>query len=166
MRIQNYIGFAWHVHLPCTLTHERQIYKIHPHAMNGFVWQSIDSSGNFVVLRIKGFYASVKQYANKAAAKITKQITNMLHGQIIILTHWGRLTHICVDKLTIICSDNGLSPGRRQTIIWTNDGISLIRTLGTNFNEILHEIHTFSFKKCIWICRLWNGGHFVSASIC
>ena len=30
------------------------------------------------------------------------------------LTHWGRVTHMCVNKLTIIGSDNGLSPGRRQ----------------------------------------------------
>ena len=57
------------------------------------------------------------------------------------------MTHICVSKLTIIGSDNGLSPGRRQTIIWTNAGILLIRPQGTNFNEILIEIHTFSFKK-------------------
>ena len=57
------------------------------------------------------------------------------------------MTHICVSKLTIIGSDNGLSPGRRQAIIWTNDGILLIRTLGTNFNEILSEIRSFSFKK-------------------
>ena len=41
-------------------------------------------------------------------------------------------THICVNKLTIIGSDNGLSPGRRQAIIWTNAGIVLIRTSGTN----------------------------------
>ena len=33
------------------------------------------------------------------------------------LTHWGRVTHICVSKLTIIGPDNGLSPGRRQAII-------------------------------------------------
>ena len=57
------------------------------------------------------------------------------------------MTHICVGKLTIIGSDNGLSPGRRQAIIWTNDGILLIGPLGTNFSEILIEIHTFSFKK-------------------
>ena len=57
------------------------------------------------------------------------------------------MTHICVGKLTIIGSDNGLSPGRCQAIIWTNAGILLIRPLGTNFNEILIEIHTFSFKK-------------------
>ena len=63
------------------------------------------------------------------------------------LTHWGRVTHICVSKLTIIGSYNGLSPGRRQAIIWTNAGILLIRPLGTNFNEMLIEILTFSFMK-------------------
>ena len=52
-----------------------------------------------------------------------------------------------LSKLTIIDSDNGLSPGRRQAIIWTNAGILLIGTLGTNFSEILGEIYTFSFKK-------------------
>ena len=57
------------------------------------------------------------------------------------------MTHICVSKLTYIGSDNGLSPGRRQAIIWTNAGILLIRTLGTNFSEILSEICAFSFKK-------------------
>ena len=63
------------------------------------------------------------------------------------LTHWGRVTHICVSNLIIIGSDNGLSPGRRQAIIWTTAGILLIGPLGTNFSEILIEIHTFSFKK-------------------
>ena len=57
------------------------------------------------------------------------------------------MTHICVGNLTIIGSGNGLSPGWRQAIIWTNAGILLIRTLGTNVSEILSEIHTFSFKK-------------------
>ena len=63
------------------------------------------------------------------------------------LTHWGRVTHICVSKLTIIVSDNGLAPGRRQAIIQTNAGIVLIGPWGTNFSEILSEFHTFSFKK-------------------
>ena len=67
--------------------------------------------------------------------------------QVGKLTHWGRVTHICVVKLTIIGSDNGLSPGRRQAIIWTNAGILLIAPLGTNFIEILIGIQTFSFKK-------------------
>ena len=57
------------------------------------------------------------------------------------------MPHICISKLTIIGSDNGLSLGRRQAIIWTNVGILLTEPLGTNFIEIVIKIHTFSFKK-------------------
>ena len=64
-----------------------------------------------------------------------------------MLTHWGQVTYICVSKVTIVGSDNGLWPGRRQAIIWINAGILLIGSLGTNFSEILFEINTFSFKK-------------------
>ena len=63
------------------------------------------------------------------------------------LTHWGRVMHICVSNLTIIVPDNGLLPDRHQAIIWPNAGILLIRTSGTNFSEILSEIHIFSFKN-------------------
>ena len=63
------------------------------------------------------------------------------------LTHWGQVTCICVCKLTISGSDNGLSTGNRRVIIWTNTGILLIRIIGTNFSEILSDTHTFSFKK-------------------
>ena len=66
---------------------------------------------------------------------------------LTILTHWGRVTHICIGNLSIIGSDNGLSPGRRQVIIWNNAGILLIGPLGTNLSEILIEIQAFSFKK-------------------
>ena len=52
------------------------------------------------------------------------------------------MTHICISNLTIIASDNDLSPGRRQAIIYANAGILLIGT-----SEILREIHTFSLKK-------------------
>ena len=48
--------------------------------------------------------------------------------------------HICVSKLTIIGSENGLLPGRHQAAIWTNDGILLIWPLGTNFSEISIDI--------------------------
>ena len=57
------------------------------------------------------------------------------------------MTQICVSKQTIIGSDNGFSPGRRQAIIWTNAGILLIQSLETNFSEILGKIHSFSFSK-------------------
>ena len=66
------------------------------------------------------------------------------HG---LFTHWGQVMYICVGKLTNNGSDNGLSPGRRQAIIWTKAGISLIGPLGTNFSEILIRIQTFSFRK-------------------
>ena len=75
-------------------------------------------------------------------------IHELTHQEICVaLTHWGRATHICVSKLTIIGSDNGLSPDRRQPIIWTNAGLLLIWPLGTNYSEILIEIYTFSFKE-------------------
>ena len=57
------------------------------------------------------------------------------------------MTHICVGNLTIIGSDNGLSPRRRQAIISTNAGILLIRPLGTSFSEILIGIQTFSVNQ-------------------
>ena len=57
------------------------------------------------------------------------------------------MTHKSVSKLAIIGLDNGLSPDRRQAIIWTNAGILLLGPIGTNFSEILIEINTFSFKK-------------------
>ena len=63
------------------------------------------------------------------------------------LTHWGRVTHICVSKLTIIGSDNGLSPGRRQANIWNNAGLLLIEPLGTNFSVISIGFQIFSFKE-------------------
>ena len=55
----------------------------------------------------------------------------------VSLTHSGRVTHICVSKLTIIGSDNGLSPRWHQAIIWTNAAILSIRPKGTYFSEIL-----------------------------
>ena len=48
---------------------------------------------------------------------------------------------------TTLGSDNGLSPARRQAIIWTNYGILLIWPLGTTFSEISIEILIVSFKK-------------------
>ena len=76
------------------------------------------------------------------------------------------MTHICVSKLTIIGSDNGLSPDRRQAIIWTNDGILLTWTLGTNFSEIFSEIYAFSFKKMHLKMSSAKWRPFFSASMC
>ena len=66
----------------------------------------------------------------------------------IALSHPGRMTHVCINiKLNSIDSDNGLSPGRRQVIIWTNAGLLSIGPLETNFREIRIKIQKFSFIK-------------------
>ena len=77
----------------------------------------------------------------------TGKLQALSSSPYIYLTHWCRVTHICVGKLTIIGQNNGLAPERRQAIIWTNAGILLIGPLGTNFSEISIEIRTFSLKK-------------------
>ena len=75
--------------------------------------------------------------------------------------------HVCIGNLTIIGSDNGLSPDQRQAIIWTNAEILFIRPLGTNSSEILIAILTFSLKKNVFESVLWEiAAKFVSASMC
>ena len=54
-----------------------------------------------------------------------------------LLTHWGRVTHICVNKLPTISLDNGFSPPRHQVIIWINTGILLEYCLGLNVSKII-----------------------------
>ena len=116
---------------------------------------------------------------------------NLPKGELLVnlcvstLIDWGRVTRICVGNLTIIGSDNCLSPGRRHAIIWTDAGILLIGQIRFQWN------HEFSFKKIwkrpliarfmgpIWgrhdpggpheLCYLGrqeDGGHFVLASMC
>ena len=63
------------------------------------------------------------------------------------LSHWGRMTHVCISKLTINGSDNGLSPSWHQAIIWTNAETLLIGPLETNVSEILIKIYIFSLNK-------------------
>ena len=89
-----------------------------------------------------------------------------LSGQSSKLTHWGRVTHVCVAKLTIIGSDNGLSPSRCQAIIWINAGILLIGPLGTILSEILIEIHAFSFKKMHLKFIVWKMAAILSRPQC
>ena len=82
------------------------------------------------------------------------------------LTHWGLVTHICVGKPITIGSDSGLSPERRQAIIWTNAGILLIGPLGTNFSEILTGIQIFSLKKNPFENVVWKMASILYRSQC
>ena len=63
------------------------------------------------------------------------------------LTHWVWKMHICISKLNIIGSNDGLSPSRRQAIIWNNAGKLLTEPHGKKFSAILTKIYTFSFLK-------------------
>ena len=82
------------------------------------------------------FFGHLSEPAPKSRISCVKNV-NSLGPSDAYLRQW----------LTTISSDNGLSPGRRQAIIWTNTGILLIRILGSNFSEILIEIHTFSIQE-------------------
>ena len=73
---------------------------------------------------------------------------------LLILTHWSRVPHICVSKLIIIGSDNGLSPGRHQAIIWSNADyyyLTLRYTLQWNFNQNWYIfIQENAFENIVW----------------
>ena len=128
-------------------------------AMHFLEWKSLYFDSNFTEVFTQGSswqYPSIgsgcglvriRWQANTWINDDTVHWCIYLSFSLNILTHWGRMTHICVSKLTIIGSDYGLLPGRHQAIILTNAGILLIWPLGTKFNEILIGIQTFSFKK-------------------
>ena len=84
----------------------------------------------------------------------------------MLLTHWGRMMHICVSKQTIIGSDNGLSPGRRQAIIWINSGMLFIGSLGINFNEILIKNLYILFQENPFENIVWKMASILSRSQC
>ena len=63
------------------------------------------------------------------------------------LTYLEGVTNICVGTLTITGSDNVLSPGRRQAIIWTKAGLLWIALMGIYFSKIWIGLQSFSFKK-------------------
>ena len=90
------------------------------------------------------YHITIWHHLNQWWPKSCHHMASLCHNG---LTHWGRVMHICVSKLTIIGSVNCLSLGWCQAIFWTTDGILLTDTLGTNYSEILIEIQTFSFKK-------------------
>ena len=89
---------------------------------------------------------SYRKHFHRKCPKISDLLINF-DQTLIYLTHWGWVTHICVSKLTIIGSDNGLSPDRRQAIIRTNAEILPIGPLRTKLSDILIAIRIFSFKK-------------------
>ena len=72
-------------------------------------WQPI------LIIHYPALLLLILEQALGDALKSTDGFYSTMHNPTqssVVLTHWGRVTHICVSKLTIIGSDNGLSPGR------------------------------------------------------
>ena len=102
--------------------------------------------GAFIILETKWRRLSLPIYSQEWN-RLLYNWGQLLFIYTVYVVDLGRLTHICASKLTIIGLDNGLSPGRRQAIIWINAGVLLIWPLVTKFSEILIEIRTFWFKR-------------------
>ena len=165
--------------------HMAQITVHGPHTVNSLwpsdaIWQH--KSGSTLAQVMACCLTAPSHYLNQCWLLISKALwhlpvsnfTTSCQATILgiwslnyTLTHWGRVTHICVSNLTIIGSDTGLSPDRRQAIIWTNAGILLIGPPRnkTSMNFLSKFIH-FQSRKSIWKCCLRNGVHFISASMC
>ena len=80
---------------------------------------------------------------------MTKNGIPMLIPYDVLLTRWGRVTHIWVSKLVI----------RLVSSHYLNQCWSIITwTFG---NQFLWNVN-FHAGKYIWKCRLENGGHFAS----
>ena len=128
--------------------------------------------GNVIMMAVNGLAPKRHQYISKhhrefnsCIFQFTQTMLHNVHTALQPLTHWGRATHICVGKVTIIGSDNGLSPDRRQAIIWTNAGLFSIGSCEHISVKIQSKYHNFHWRKCTWKCRLRNGVHIVSASM-
>ena len=86
-----------------------------------------------------------------------------------ISTEWrinSSIDYVIIGSDNVIGSDNGLTRMCRQTIIWTNAGKLLIKTLWTNSLEILIKIRQILTRKWIQKCRLQVGALVVSTSMC
>ena len=67
-----------------------------------------------------------------------------------ILTHWGWVTHMCVNTLTIIGSDNGLAPGHYLNQWWDIANWALGNKFQCFLTQNLHFfIHENAFEN-VW----------------
>ena len=79
---------------------------------------------------------------------LDKDLLSLLESFILSLTHWDWVTHICVNKLTIFGSDDGLSSGRHQAIILTRVGASTqILSTSTSTSTLLSMSTSTSTEK-------------------
>ena len=119
---------------------------------------SIDSSGNCVW--------------TSAGTLMSQFMSRIYTGPTLEeLTHWDRVTHMFVSKLTITGPYKGFPPGRCQAIIWTRAGIMLIGPLGTIRWNLTQNWYIFiqgnAFKNVDRkLAVIWPRPHCVYICIC
>ena len=82
-------------------------------------------------------------------------------GTSVVLFNWGQVTPKCVSDLTIIGSDNGLSLGRWQAIIWANAGILLAGSFFSLFKKMCLKMSSGKWRPfCLGlnVLTFWNIG--------
>ena len=84
---------------------------------------------------------------SRSANQILLVTNSILKKLRLIEVEWTQWSKYALVNYVTFGSDNGLSPGQRQAIIWSSVGILIIGPLGTIFSEILIGIQTFSIKK-------------------
>ena len=100
-----------------------------PYVVTRPQWIKLLGNSNQWYPRIQSQYVSTHLESATSAQVIRKRLIgnsqvkcNLIFmfvdvvDSILLLTHWGRVTHICISDLTIIGSNNGLSPEQRQGI--------------------------------------------------
>ena len=91
---------------------------------NQFGYMSYILVFSFSLFRYHWFQFTALEYDLHGGLHISVAlILQITVDNYFLLIHWGRVTCICVSKLTIIGSDNALTHGRRQTVFWTNAGM-------------------------------------------
>ena len=100
-----------------------------------------NSNGNWIVLKHQ--YITCKAY-------FQANMQRTLNG----LTHWGRVMHICICKLTIIGSDNGLVTSHYLNQWWNIVNRTLGNKLQWNLNRNLYIlIQGNALQNVVWKWR-------------
>ena len=125
--------------------------------INEDLWQPPNAQDTNQATVHCGQWVKVKSRASSASANVStkKSILATIIWISIFIIHWGRVTHICISKLTIIGSDNGLSPGTAPSHYlkqcWNIINWTLRNKCQWNFNRNSYIfIQENVFENVIW----------------
>ena len=100
----------------------------------------------FVLLHLFNIPQTVK-IVNSLPHTYPKPQLNHKRFQMLCLTYWGHVTHVCISKLGHHWFRWWLLPLQHQTINKTNAGLLVIQPSGTHFSAILMKYEYFPFKQ-------------------